>query len=181
MNLVDFIKSPWGVVCIGVLSSFLGSVLYSLIGRLVNVINTRIKRKLFVKKLVAIGEAFEDGYLTALAQVTSSFHQTLLVSHYVIKITIAVAKTLGVALGGIALLIVFHEFLIARSVIVSITCIIVAICLKRINKLLKTYEMMFNHVFGDDYKEHMMEGIKHQWDSLTTSKRTRVEKTEQNK
>lgn len=181
MNLLEFIKSPWGVVCIGVFSSILGSVLYSLIGHLVNKINKRIKRKLFVKRLVAIGEAFGDGYLTALAQVQSSFHQTLLVSHYEIKITIAVAKTIGVALGGIALLVVFHEYFIARTIIVSITCIIVAICSRRIKKLFKSYEMMFNYVFGDDYKEHMMEGIKHQWDSLTCPKRAETEKTEQNK
>jgi len=179
MSLLEFIKSPWGVICIGVLSSILGSVLYSLIGRLVSAINLKIKRKRFVNRLVAIGEAFEDGYLTAFAQVKSSFHQTLLVSNYEIKITIAVAKTLGVALGGIALLVVFHEYLIARTIIVSITCIIVAICSKRINKLFKSYEMMFNHVFGDDYKEHMMEGIKHQWDSLASPKRTEKDNSEQ--
>lgn len=181
MNLLEFIKSPWGVVCIGVLSSILGSVLYTLIRRLVNVINKRVKRNLFVKRLVAIGKAFEDGYLTALAQNKTSFHQTLLVSHYEIKITIAIAKTLGVALGGIALLVVFHEYLIARTIIVSITCILVAICSKRIKKLLKTYEMMFNHIFGDDYKEHMMEGIKHQWESLTGPKQKEEDKNEQNK
>lgn len=55
-----------------------------------------------------------------------------------------------------------------------------AICYKRISKLFETYEMMFDHVFGDDYKKHMMEGIKHQWDSLASPKRTEKEKTEQN-
>lgn len=48
-------------------------------------------------------------------------------------------------------------------------------------KLLKTYETVFNHIFWDDYKEHMMEGIKHLWDSLAGPKQTEEEKTEQNK
>lgn len=175
MNLVEFVESPWGIVCVGALSSILGAFLYSIIVRLISAINKRIKHKLFVKRLVAIGESFGDGYLTALAQTQSSFHQTLLVSHYEIKITIAIAKALGVALGGVALLVVFHESLLARTVIVSVTCIIVAICCRRINRLLKTYKMMFDYVFGDDYKKHMMEGIKHQWDSLARNSRMREE------
>ena len=170
MCLVEFVQSPWGVVCVGVLSSVIGSVFYTLVGHLVAIVGKKIKRKRFIRRLVVVGEAFSEGYLTALAQAQSTFHQTLLVSHYEIKITIAIAKTFGFALGGLVLLILFNELLLWKLIIVSVTCLIVAINCKRIKKLFKTYEMMFDYVFGDDYKKHMMEGVKLQWDSMTGRK-----------
>lgn len=173
MSLVEFIQSPWGIVCVGVLSSVIGSVLYTLIGHLVEFVGKRIKRKRFIRRLVVIGEAFGDGYLTALAQAKSTFHQTLLVSHYEIKITIAIAKTFGFALGGLVLLVLFNDLLLSKLIIVSVTCLIVAINCKRVKNLFKTYEMMFDFVFGDDYKEHMMEGIKKQWETMTGCKQNK--------
>lgn len=170
MDIIDFIKSPWGTVCIGVLSSVLGAFLFSLGVKLVVLIDTKKKKKRFIKWLVKTGESFGDGYTTAYARYKSTFHQDLLVGRYQIKLVSSIAITIGISIAGLFLLVVFQEFIIARLLIVAATCAIITMNIKRVNAIIKSYNMMFDYVFGDEYKTKMMEGIKHHWDSIVQGK-----------
>lgn len=165
-KLVDFLKSPWGNLCIGIASSILGALLYMFFDKLVQKTSIRIKRRRFVKHLVIVGESFNEGYTTAYARIKSPFHQMLHIGNHEIDIMIAIAKVLFAAIAGLAFLVLFQEFIIARSLIIAVTCLFVAFFLKSLNRKLKAYQIMFDYVFGDEYKKHMMEGVERHWGSI---------------
>lgn len=170
MNFIEFVKSPWGTVCLGVLSSIVGALLYALFASLYAYINKRIQKRRIIKGLVKVGESFGDGYTAAYAQYKSTFHQSLLVGNYEIQILLSIAKTIAIALAGIVLLIVFQEIIIARPIIVAITCVLFFVSYGKVKSKIKSFKMMYDHVFGDEYKEKMMEGIKQHWDTLAKNK-----------
>lgn len=165
-TLNEFVKSPWGVFCVGVLSSIVATLLYQCIGKLLKHISKKIKHRKFVGVLTKIGETFGEGFATAYAMSHSPFHQMLQVGGFVVNLIIAYAKIAGVAIVGIVLLVVFHELLIARLIIVSLTCAFVAILYQRAKFLKKMYDKMYDYVYGDKFKDQMMEGIKAHWDMI---------------
>ena len=165
-TFVDFLKSPWGNLCIGIASSILGAFLYMLFDELVRKTSKHIKRKRFVKYLVEVGESFNDGYTTAYARIKSPFHQMLHIGNHEIGIMVAIAKVLFAAVTGIAFLVLFQEYVLARPLIIALTCLLVAFFYKSLKRKLKAYQIMFDYVFGDEYKKHMLEGVEKHWDSL---------------
>lgn len=171
-----FVKSPWGVFCVGVLSSIVATLLYRGIGELIKYASKKIKHRRLVSFLTKIGETYGEGFTTAYAMSHTSFHQMLQVGGYVVNLIIAYAKIAGVALIGIALLVVFHELVIARLVIVSLTCAIAAILYQRARFLKKMYDQMYDYVYGDKFKDQMMEGIRTHWDKILGKEKLQKEK-----
>lgn len=171
-----FVKSPWGVFCVGVLSSIVATLLYRGIGELIKYTSKKIKYRRFVRFLTKIGESFGEGFTTAYAMSHTPFHQMLQVGGFVVNLIIAYAKIVGVALIGIALLVVFHELVIARLIIVSLTCAIAAILYQRAKFLKKMFEQMYDYVYGDEFKDQMMEGIRTHWDNVLGKKKLQKEK-----
>ncbi len=165
-SFFDFITSPLGSICIGVASSILGTLLYVICVAIVKQAGQRIKKKKYIKHLVRIGESFSDGYTTAYARVNSPFHQMLHVGNHEIGIMVALTKILIVAIAGVGLLVVFQELIIARPIIVAITCLLIAFYYKILKGKLEMYQIMFDYTFGEDYKEHMMKGVEKHWDSI---------------
>lgn len=176
MDFIGFIKSPWGTVCLGVLSSIVGAVFYSIFVRLFKLVNKKVKYKRFIKGLVKVGESYGDGYAVGYAKNSSSFHQALLVGKYEIQIAVSIAKTVGIVLAGVILLTVFQEIIIARPIIVALTCISFSIGCKNVKNKIKSYDMMYDIVFGEEYKESMMKGIERHWDSIVKKKDIKEDK-----
>lgn len=174
-TLNEFVKSPWGVFCVGVLSSIVATLLYRSIGELIKYTSKKIKYRRFVSFLTKIGESFGEGFTTAYAMSHTPFHQMLQVGGFVVNLIIAYAKIAGVALIGIALLVVFHELVIARLFIVSLTCAIAAILYQRAKFLKKMFDQMYDYVYGDEFKDQMMEGIRTHWDKVLGKKKLQKE------
>lgn len=175
-TLNEFVKSPWGVFCVGVMSSIVATLLYRGIGELIKNTSKKIKHRRFVGVLTKIGESFGEGFATAYAMSHTPFHQMLQVGGFVINLLIAYAKIAGVALIGIALLVVFHELVIARLIIVSLTCAIAAILYQRAKFLKKMFDQMYDYVYGDKFKDQMMEGIRNHWDKILGKEELQKEK-----
>lgn len=165
-KFVVFLKSPWGNLCIGVLSSILGAFLFMFFDKIAQKTSKHIKRKRLVKYLVMVGESFNDGYTTAYARANSSFHQMLHIGNHEIGVLVAIAKVLFASIAGTAFLVLFQEYVLARSIIIAVTCLFVAFYYKSLKRKLEAYHIMFDYTFGDEYKKHMMEGVEKHWDSI---------------
>lgn len=166
MNITEFITSPWGVVCIGVLSSVLGTVLFKIGVWFYKKTSDKIKRKRFIRLLVLTGEMYCSGYTAAYASCKSTFHQMIHVNDFTIKLIREVLTIMLVSFAAIGLLILFQELVLARPVIIAIGCVVIAVKYQKVKLICKTYNMMFETVFGEEFKKHMMDGMKQHWDKL---------------
>lgn len=175
MKMIEFIESPLGIVCVGVLSSLLGKYLSELGEKIYSKANRKLKHKKFINYLVFTGEAFSSGYTTSYAQSNSPFHQILYVNKYVIKIILEALRIIVTALSAIALLLIFRKYFISVPIIISIVSIMVTMRFKKIKKLYETYEIMFDFVYGDEYKKHMKEGMVKYWDKITGKESDKID------
>lgn len=167
MTIADFITSPWGIICVGVLSSVLGTIIFKLGVWLYKKTSEKIRRKRLIKYLVSSGEMYCSGYTAAYASCKSTFHQMIHVNDYVVNLLREILMITLVSFAAIGLLFLFHEFIISRPIIISIACIIIAIKYQKVKSICKTYSYMFDFVFGEEYKKHMMDGMKQYWDKMT--------------
>jgi uncharacterized membrane protein YqgA involved in biofilm formation len=170
MNVAEFITTPVGVVCVSVISSIVGTLIYKMGERIYIIATKKMKHKRFIKYIVSTGEMYCNGYTTAYAKYKSSFHQLLHVNMFTIKILNGILKIMFAAFLAIGLLFLFHEILIARPVIIAVASVYVTIQYQKIRKIYETYKIMFDHEFGDEYNKHMMEGVEKYWDSITKPK-----------
>ena len=109
----------------------------------------------------------------------SPFHQMLHIGNHEIGIMVAIAKILIVAIAGVGLLVVFQELIIARPIIIAVTCMLIAFYYKVLKNKLDMYTIMFDYTFGDEYKKHMMEGIEKHWDSIVKKQESKGVNKEQ--
>jgi hypothetical protein len=130
-------------------------------------VNKKIRRKRFKKYLVSTGEMFCNGYTAAYAKYKSSFHQILYVNTYIIKILRGILNIVLAAFSAMGLLFIFQEIVLARPMIVALASIYITIQYQKIKFLYKTYQIMFEHEFGKEYNDKMIESVKQYWDSIT--------------
>lgn len=167
MCIKEFITTPWGVFCIGVISSIVGALLYKLMNWLLGIISNKLKLRCFRKQLVDFGLQFGEGYTTAYAQTHTPFHQMLQVESFVIRLIVAYAKIAAIILIGITLLIIFQNYIEICIVVVSISCALATIYYQKVKQVVKTFDLMFDYIYGEKYKEKMLEGVKQHWDKMT--------------
>ena len=167
MTLLEFIQSPWGNLCIGVMAGIIGTGVYKIGERLYKKADKTIKHRRFIKKLVSIGEVFGSGYTTSYSRANSVFHQLLHINDYVIRLLKEFLKIIIVAFSAVGLLFVFQEYIFVRPIIIAIACVVISVLLQRVKKIVEIYNIMFDYVYGEEYKKHMMDGVEKYWDELT--------------
>ena len=175
MTLTDFITTPLGVVCVGIVSSIVGAGIYKIGERLYMKAHKQIRYKRFIKSLASIGEMYCNGYTAAYAKHKSHFHQVLHVNHFAIKLIKNCLTIILVCFVAIGLLILFQEIVIIRPIIIAFACVIVAIEYKKVKALYETYQIMFDHEFGEEYEKRMTEGMEGYWDSIVGEQSRRKE------
>lgn len=161
----DFISHNfWGTILFNVICGIIGSVFGSL---LYKALLLKYKKGKLRHYLVKAGSYFGSGSRTAYAMKASSFHQSLLVGDYVIKIMLSLFR-IGLS-GVIALLIllILKAYWIATPIVIGIAGLFCGIESYRLRDYLKIYNEMFSHVYGDEYFKMEMEGIKQYWDKMT--------------
>lgn len=126
MNIKDFINSPWGIVCVGVLSSLIGAGLFKIGEKLYLKAYKKLKHRRFIKRLAFLGEMYCSGFTAGYAN-KSSFHQILHVNKFIINILMEMLKIVIISFAAVGLLIVFQEHFILRPIIVAIVGIVIAI------------------------------------------------------
>lgn len=176
MSLTSFIATPLGILCVSIISSIIGTILYKLGERIYNSTNEKIKNRRFKKYLVSTGKMFCNGYTAAYAKYKSSFHQLLHVNMFTINILKGILKIVLVAFAAVGLLFVFQEILFAPPIIIAISSIYIAIQFQSIKSLYNVYQIMFDHEFGDEYKKHMMVGVERYWGAMAKGKPKEVHK-----
>lgn len=167
MTIKEFLSSPWGIICVGVLSSIIGTCIYKIAEKTFSNAYKKLKYKRFIKRLKDLGEMYCSGYTAGYARCHSSFHQTLCVNKFIINILMEILKIVIVACAAIGLLVVFQEYIISRPIIIALASVIIAIQYQKTKSFVKTYQLMFDTVFGDDYKKHMKESVKGYMDKIT--------------
>ena len=175
MSVISFIGTPLGIVCVGIVSSIIGTGLYRIGERLYATATKTVKHKRFIKRLVSVGEMFCDGYTAAYAKYKSPFHQMLCVNRYIMNLLMVIIRILIVLFLSLCLLFVFQEFIISKPIIIAVSCVIIAIQYQKAKNLYDTYQIMFDNEFGDEYKKHMMEGVKKHWKELTEKRSNSAE------
>ena len=86
-----------------------------------------------------------------------------------------IIRILIVLFLSLCLLFVFQEFIISKPIIIAVSCVIIAIQYQKAKNLYDTYQIMFDNEFGDEYKKHMMEGVKKHWKELTEKRSNSAE------
>lgn len=167
MSFVKFISSPLGIICVSVLSSLVGTSIYNHGEKIIHRAGVRYKRKRLIKWLVRSGETYSNGYITAYAQNKSSFHQLLLIGDYIIKIIIEIARILGIVLITIILILLTLKYIVAGPILVAISSIFISFYFQKLKRLIRAYRMMYDYVYGDEYKKHLMEGVHRYWNDIT--------------
>jgi len=81
-----------------------------------------------------------------------------------------ILKIMIVSFTALALLVVLQEFIIVRPIIIAIASIIIAILYQRVKALIKSYQLMYDYEFGEEYKKRMKEGMEKQWKELIEKK-----------
>lgn len=163
----EFISSPWGIICVGVLSSIIGSCLFKTVERLYSKAYKKVKYKRFIKHLEDLGEMYCSGFTAGYARYNSPFHQTLYVNKFIINILIEIIKIVIVSFAAIGLLVAFQEYIISRPIIIALASVVIAIQYQKTKTYVKTYQLLFDTVFGDDYKKHLKESLNEYMDKIT--------------
>ena len=169
MKMMDFITSPLGLICVGVLSSILGTILFKIGAWFYKKASEKIRRKRFIKLLVSTGEMYCSGYTAGYASYKSTFHQIIHVNDFVVKLLHEILIIILISFSAISLLILFREIVYASTIIIAIACVVIAVKYQKVKLYCNTYKIMFDTVFGEEYKKHMMDGMKQHWDKLTKS------------
>jgi hypothetical protein len=166
MSFIEFLGTPLGIITVGVVSSIVGNALYKCAVKLYNKADTKVKHNRFIKRMASIGEMYCSGYTAAYAKYKSTFHQTLLINRFTIKLLMEILKIMIVSFAALALLVVLQEFIIIRPIIIAIASIIIAILYQRVKALINSYQIMYDHEFGEEYKKRMKEGMEKHWKEL---------------
>lgn len=167
MRLVFFIESPLGIICVGLFSSVVGSILFKLCEKIYAKANNKVKYKRFIKRLVSAGEVYCSGYTAAYAKYKSSFHQILHVNSFMMSILREVLNIIIVIGAALGLMIALSDYLIARPIIIALAGVIVAVLYQRINRIHNGFKMMYDHEFDEEYNKRMMDGVEKYWAKLT--------------
>ena len=167
-DFIEFIThNAWGIilfnVIIGVIGSVLGSFIYKAVLR-------KYKKGKFIKYLVKAGTYFGSGSRTVYAMNTTSFHQSILVGDYIIKILLSLFKIGLIGIVTLVLLIVLRSYWISTPFIIGIAGLFCGVEYRTLKDYLKIYDEMFKYVYGDEYFKSEMEGIKQYWDKMTEKK-----------
>ena len=170
MNFVEFLGTPLGIITVGVVSSIVGNALYKCAVKLYNKADTKVKHNRFIKRMASMGEMYCSGYTAAYAKYKSTFHQTLLINRFTIKLLMEILIIMIVSFAALALLVVLQEFIIVRPIIIAIASIIIAILYQRVKALINSYQLMYDYEFGEEYKKRMKEGMEKQWKELIEKK-----------
>lgn len=175
MSIAEFIVSPWGIVCVGILSSIAATFLYKTGEKLYAKASENVKRKRFARRLARLGEIYCSGYTAAYAKHKSSFLQILHINDFVMKLLKVVLVIMLVSFSSIGLLMLFHEIVFARPLIIAIACVIIAIKYQSVKTLCETYQIMVDNEFGEEYEKRMMDGMEHYWDEVIEKNKKKAE------
>lgn len=167
-DFIEFIThNVWGIILFNVICGIIGSVLGSFIYK---VVLRKYKKGKLKKYLVKAGTYFGGGSRTVYAMNTTSFHQSLLVGDYVIKILLSLSKIGIIGVVTLVLLFVLRAYWISTPIIIGVAGLFCGVEYRRLKDYLKIYDGMFKYVYGDEYFKSEMEGIKQYWDKMTGKK-----------
>ena len=173
MNIMEFLThNIWGIILFNILFGVVGSIIGAL---LYKAVSHKYKRGKFIKNLVKVGTYFGSGSRAAYALNKTSFHQILLVGDYLIDIILSLFKLLMCGVVVLVLLILLRAYWISAPIIIGVAGIYCGVEYRRLRDFLKIYHQMFKYVFGDEYFESEMEGIKQYWNKMTNRKKNSVE------
>lgn len=171
MNIVDFLtKNLFGIILLSVAGGVIGFFISNLIVNLYRRISYGFKKKRNVKYLVKVGSTFASGCKTTFAKDQGSFHQALLVGDYLKDIVLSVGRILFYTIISIGFIIYFAEYWFSLPIIITIASIIISFEYKRLNECKNLYHEMFKYIYGDEYYQLEMKGIKEYWKSMSKKK-----------
>ena len=164
-GFIDFITNNiWGIILFnlfcGIIGSVLGSFLYKAVSR-------KYKKSKLKKHLIKAGTYFGSGSRTVYAMKTSSFHQSILVGDYIIKILLSLFRMGMFGIIALTMLFVLRAYWISTPIIIGIVGTFWGIEYRRLRDYMSIYDEMFKYVYGDEYFKTEMEGIKQYWDKMT--------------
>ncbi|MBK7441312.1 MAG: hypothetical protein IPI65_07220 [Bacteroidetes bacterium] len=168
-KIIHFLKTDiFGLIILGLVSSLIAGFLYDFIKSQYKLTNHKIKKRLFVKRLVKIAEAFGQGSRAAYAQLGTTFQQQVLIGDYIIKTIMLVAWILFYLIISIATLIILGEILSWIPVIIF--SVIITIRYKKLRQHLGHYKQTFELAFGEEYFKNERKGQEEYWDELFKKK-----------
>lgn len=168
-NIIHFLKTDIiGLIILGLVSSLIAGFIYDFIKNQCKLANHKIKKRLFVKRLVKIAEAFGQGSRAAYAQHGTTFQQQVLIGDYIIKTIMLVAWILFYLILSIATLIILDEIL--SWIPVVIFSVIITIRYKNLKQHLEHFNQTFEMAYGEEYFKDERKGQKEYWDELFKKK-----------
>lgn len=170
MSVLEFLGTPLGIISVGVVSSIAGNALYKCAVNLYNKADTKVKHKRLIKRMISAGELYCSGYTAAYAKYKSTFHQTLHINRFTIKLLMEILRIILVSFAALAFLVVLQEFIIVRPIIIAIASVLIAILYQRVKALINSYQLMYDNEFGEEYKKRMKEGMEQHWGKMIEKK-----------
>ena len=168
-KIIHFLKTDIiGLIILGLLSSLLAGFLYDIIKTQYKLTNHKIKKRVFVKRLIKIAEAYGQGSRAAFAQAGTTFHQQVLVGDYIIKTIMLVGWIIFYLLLSIATLIILGDLLSWIPVIFF--SFVITIRYKKLKQHLDHFKQTFEMIFGEEYFKMERKGQKEYWDELFKKK-----------
>ena len=165
IGIIDFIThNIWGIIIFNVICGIIGSVLGSL---LYKAALRKYKKGKIKKYLVKAGTYFGSGSRTVYAMNNTSFHRSILVGDYIIKILLSLFRIGMIGVIALVLLIILRAYWISTPFIIGIAGLFCGIEYRRLSDYLRIYNAMFEYVYGEEYFKTEMEGIKQYWDKMT--------------
>lgn len=168
-KIILFLKTEIiGLIILGLVSSLIASFIYEFIKNQYKLTNHKIKKRLFVKRLVKLAEAFGQGSRAAYAQHGTTFQQQVLIGDYIIKTIMLVGWILFYLILSITTLIILDEIL--SWIPVVIFSVVITIHYKKLRQHLEHFKQTFELAYGEEYFKNERKGRKEYWDELFKKK-----------
>jgi len=168
-KILNFLKTDiLGLILLGLISSLIAGILYDFLKKQFQLNTQKIKKKIFVKRLVKIADSFGQGLRTTFAEYGTHFQQQVLIGDYIIKTIMLVSWIFFYLLISIILLLILDESL--DWIPVVIFSIIITLRYKKLKQHLEHFKLTFENVFGDKYFEDEQKAKVEYWDKLFKKK-----------
>jgi ABC-type multidrug transport system fused ATPase/permease subunit len=173
-TIVQFLKTDIiGLIILGIFSSLIAGFVYDHLKNQIKTVQGRIRKKVFIKRLVQIAESFGFGARASYAYNGTTFQQAVLVGDYIIKTIVNIGWIVFYLLLSIATLIVIDPLL--GWVPVVIFSFIITFRYKKLKQHLEYFDQTYRMAFGEQYFKDELEGQKQHWDKIFKGKRKKLE------
>lgn len=150
-SIIDFLKNDIrGLILLAVVTSLLAAFLYDGLKKgYLKYISYRQNKK--TKKLIStLIRNYSDGYTAGYAH-KSSYHQTVLTGHYLIKIILHACTIIFLTIVFVASLILIGQPF--SWIITIVFSFVLTIQYRRLKELREMYVLYMDQIFGEEFKE----------------------------